>query len=59
MNVPQEMVINKAHWNYILKNKVSSLDVNDEADKHKFGSWVTYQLNKDKILMYIVLHSLL
>ena len=43
LNVPQEMVINKARWNYILKTKAISLDVNDVAtDKHQFASWVTY-----------------
>ena len=28
MNVPQEMIINKSRWNYIMKCKNTSIDVN-------------------------------
>ena len=42
LNVPQEMIINKTRWNYILKHKDSSLHVNNLTDVKQLGSWATY-----------------
>ena len=44
LNVPQEMIVNKTRWNYILKHKDSSLNMNKNnlTDINQFGSWASY-----------------
>ena len=42
LNVPQEMIINKTRWKYILKHKDNSLHVNNLTDVKQLGSWATY-----------------
>ena len=58
INVPQEMIINKTHWNYILKHKGSSLNVNDfRTDKLNLvlGQHINFVFqNKDEALMCFV-----
>ena len=42
MNVPQEMIINKSQWNYIIKHK-SNFDANNPtSDKSQLGLWASY-----------------
>ena len=47
LNVPQEMMINKTKWNYILKHKDDSLHTNNLTDVNQLGSWSSF-FNKDK-----------
>ena len=36
------MIVNKARWNYILKHKDNSLNVNKLTDVNQYGSWASY-----------------
>ena len=42
LNVPQEMIINKTRWNYILKHKDDLLHTNNLTDVNQLGSWSSY-----------------
>ena len=41
LNVPQEMIVNKSRWNYILKHKTNSLNLeNEEAEENiELNNW--------------------
>ena len=41
LNVPQEMIVNKSRWNYILKRKTNSLNLeNEEAEENiELNNW--------------------
>ena len=43
MNAPQEMIINKSRWNYIMKHKNISIDVNSAPTiTNEITSWENY-----------------
>ena len=43
MNVPQEMIINKSRWNYIMKCKNTYIDVNSAPTiTNEMTSWENY-----------------
>lgn len=44
LNVPQEMIVNKSRWNYILKRKTNSLNTENEdrEDISELMNWETF-----------------
>ena len=39
LNVPQEMIVNKSRWNYILKRKTNSLNLENEEENIELNNW--------------------